>query len=239
MRILKGLSFTLAFGCLFLMQKASAQKSIVKGVVIEKGSNIRIALANVTNLRTKIGVGSNDLGFFQILADIGDTILLAKRDHEDVRILVKDNKDILIYMLRASNQLKDVNIFGDTKKHDLEEVAGQFKDKGSYYAGKPPLSLLSPFGGSPLTFLYELFGKTPRNARRFARYADNELKESKIDKYFNQTIIKNNSDLTGADLETYMLNCRPDYDKVKNWASYDYIKYIRESSKIFADTLGK
>ncbi|WP_316806013.1 hypothetical protein [Pedobacter agri] len=213
-----------------------AQDFIVKGVVFEKGANIRVALAEITNERTQIGVGSNDLGFFQLKARVGDTLLITKRNLTDQRIVVLGTQDILIYLVRESTMLNEVTIVGNTKKQDLEDLKRDFRNKGVYNGGKS--SFLSAIF-QPLNGLYNLIGKEPKNARRFGRYADNELKQSQIDVYFNQTIIKNNTQLTGDTLERYMLDCRPDFDKAQYWNSYDYIKYIKESSKKFTDTLGK
>lgn len=215
---------------------AKAQDFIVKGVVIEKGSNIRIALSEITNLRTGIGVGSNDIGMFQLKARIGDTLLVIKRDLIDQRVVVNSEKDLVIYLVRGSTTLADVTIRGNTKKQDLDEIKQEFKNKGVYNGGKT--TLLSAIF-SPLNALYNLIGSDPKNARRFGRYADNEIKQSQIDVYFNQSIIKNNTELRGDTLEKYMLNCRPEFDKAQHWNSYDYIKYIKESSKKFTDTLGK
>ena len=213
-----------------------AQDFVVKGVVFEKGANIRVALAEITNLRTKLGVGSNDLGFFQLKAKVGDTLLITKRNLTDQRVIIKGTQDILIYLVRESTMLNEVTIVGNTKKQDLAEIKREFQNKGVYKGGKTPLlSVLS----NPLNALYNLFGKDPKNARRFGRYADNEIKQSQIDVYFNQSIIKNNTELRGDTLERYMLDCRPAFDKAQYWNSYDYIKYIKESSKKFTDTLGK
>jgi len=213
-----------------------AQDFIVKGVVIEKGSNIRIALSEITNLRTGIGVGSNDIGMFQLKAKIGDTLMVIKRDLIDQRVVVNSEKDLVIYLVRGSTTLDDVTIRGNTKQQDLDEIKREFKNKGVYNGGKT--TVLSAIF-SPLNALYNLFGSDPKNARRFGRYADNEIKQSQIDVYFNQSIIKNNTELRGDTLEKYMLNCRPEFDKAQYWNSYDYIKYIKESSKKFTDTLGK
>lgn len=213
-----------------------AQDFIVKGVVFEKGANIRVALAEITNERTQMGVGSNDLGFFQLKARVGDTLLITKRNLTDQRIVVLGTQDILIYLVRESTMLNEVTIVGNTKKQDLEDLKREFQNKGVYNGGKS--SFLSAIF-QPLNGLYNLIGKEPKNARRFGRYADNELKQSQIDVYFNQTIIKNNTQLTGDTLERYMLDCRPEFDKAQYWNSYDYIKYIKESSKKFTDALGK
>jgi hypothetical protein len=234
---MKNLKFTVI---LFVLTSigfiTKAQDFIVKGVVIEKGSNIRIALSEITNLRTGIGVGSNDIGMFQLKAKIGDTLLVIKRDLIDQRVVVNSEKDIVVYLVRGSTTLDDVTIRGNTKQQDLDEIKREFKNKGVYNGGKT--TVLSAIF-SPLNALYNLFGTDPKNARRFGRYADNEIKQSQIDVYFNQSMIKNNTELRGDTLEKYMLNCRPEFDKAQYWNSYDYIKYIKESSKKFTDTLGK
>jgi len=224
------------FFLLLISFNLKAQDFIVKGVVFEKGANIRVALAEITNLRTNLGVGSNDLGYFQLKAKVGDTLLITKRNLTDQRIIIKGTQDILIYLVRESTMLNEVTIVGNTKKQDLAEIKREFQNKGVYKGGKTPLlSVLS----NPLNAIYNLFGKDPKNARRFGRYADNEIKQSQIDVYFNQSIIKNNTELRGDTLERYMLDCRPAFDKAQYWNSYDYIKYIKESSKNFTDTLGK
>lgn len=224
------------FFLLLISFNLKAQDFIVKGVVFEKGANIRVALAEITNLRTNLGVGSNDLGFFQLKAKVGDTLLITKRNLTDQRIIIKGTQDILIYLVRESTMLNEVTIVGNTKKQDLAEIKRESQNKGVYNGGKS--SFLSAIF-QPLNGLYNLIGKEPKNARRFGRYADNEIKQSQIDVYFNQSIIKNNTELRGDTLERYMLDCRPAFDKAQYWNSYDYIKYIKESSKKFTDTLGK
>jgi len=214
----------------------NAQEFILKGVVFEKGANARVALANIQNQRTKIGVTSNDLGMFQIEAAVGDTLLIAKTYLNDQRIIVHGTQDILIYLVRSSTMLNEVTIIGNTKKQDLADIKREFQNKGVYNGGKS--SFLSAVF-NPLNGLYNLVGKDPKNARRFSRYADNEIKQSQIDVYFNPSIIKNNTTLRGDTLENYMINYRPDFQKAQHWNSYDYIKYIKESSKKFTDTLGK
>lgn len=215
---------------------AKSQEFIVKGAIFERGTNLRVALAAVVNTRTQLAVGSNDLGLFQIKVKVGDTLLVSKSELNDERIVVKDQNDIIVYLPRGTINLQQVNVYGNTKKQDLEEIKREFKNKGVYNGGKS--SVLSAIF-SPLNGIYNLFGKDPKNARRFARYADNEIKQSQIDQYFNPSIIKNNTPLRGDTLEKYMVNCRPEFEKAKNWNSYDYIKYIKESAKKFTDTLGK
>lgn len=212
-----------------------AQDFILGGVVFEKGTSNRIAGAEIANKRSGFKVGSNDLGMFQIRAMAGDTLLVMKRDFSDAEVVVSGSKDVLVYLERG-RMLKQVDISGQTKKQELQELKRDYRNKGSFYQGKPPFLA---FLFKPLTAVYELIGKTPKNARRFGRYYETELQQSQIDGFFNEYLIQNNTDLKGQDLEKFMLDYRPEYEKAKNWTQYDAIKHIRDSYKKYTDTLGK
>lgn len=222
----------LAFGF-----KARSQGFVVNGVVIEKGSNVRIALAGITNLRSKIGVSSNEIGMFQLTVKIGDTLLITKRNLLAQKLAIKTNDDLVIYLVRGSTDLEEVTVNGQTKKQEMEDIKKDLKRNGSFFEGKPPLILLNPFGGSPITFFYELFGKTPARARQFNRYYKKELQLIEIDKFFNKTLISNNTNLKGKDLDKFMLDYYPNSTTLTNWNNYDAVKYIKESAKKYTDTL--
>ena len=200
------------------------QEFLVKGVVMESGTMNRIALAEISNKRNNFVVGSNDMGIFEIKAAVGDTLVIVKRDFSDREVRVVGSTDLVIKLTRTT--LNTVNIYGQSKKQELDQIKRDYRDKGSFYAGKPPL--LS-YIFTPLTAIYELFGKTPKNARRFNKYYSTELQQSEIDQFFNETSIQKETDLRGKDLENFMLNYRPEYEQVKKWTTYDAIKYIRDN----------
>lgn len=208
----------------------------LNGVVMESGSSIRIALAEITNKRSGFTVGSNDLGLFQIKAIVGDTLVIIKRNYADRQIIVLSNKDMIAYLNLSGTTLDQVDIRGQSKKAELNAIKKDFRDKGSFYAGKPPL--LS-YIFTPLTALYELFGSTPKKARRFGKYYNTEMQQTEIDGFFNESLIKKNTGMEGKELENFMLNYRPEYGKSKNWTEYDAVKYIRDSYKQYTDTLKK
>lgn len=209
---------------------------MVNGVLFERGEKIRIALASVTNLRNHYSVGTNDIGLFQIKSAMGDTLLISKRGFAEMKIVLTSTKDLIIYLNRGSNTLEEVTIVGQRKKKALDQIKQDFKDKGSFYGGKPPL--LSYFF-MPLTALYELVGKTPRNARRFGRIYQTEMQQDKVDVLFNKSTINAQTGLTGKELENFLVNYRPDYDKAKNWVQYDAIRWINESHEKYKDSLKK
>lgn len=211
------------------------ETGIIRGVIMEKGSQSRVAAAEIYNKKNKVSVRSNDFGLFQISASQGDTLVVFKQSYTDAQLVIPSEKDVVVYLIKGTT-LDQVNIYGKTKKQEMNDIKNDFRDKGSFYAGKPPL--LS-YVFSPITAIYELFGRTPKNAKRFNRYYNTELQQTEIDGYFNESLIKQHTGLSGKALEDFMLNYRPDYETAKNWAEYDALKYIREAYKKYTDTLKK
>jgi len=200
---------------------------------MEKESKLRIALASISNKRNGYSVGSNDLGLFTITASVGDTLLIIKRGYNDQQMVVNSPKDLIVYLNKGIT-LNEVVINGESKKQSLDAIKRDFKNKGSFYAGKP--SFLS-FLFTPLTAIYELVGRTPKNARRFNNYYVTEMQQSHIDTFFNKSIITSNTGLTGKELDNFMINYRPEYEQSKNWNTYDGLKWIKESFKKYSDTV--
>lgn len=202
---------------------------------MELGNNGRVVGGQLYNKRTTFTATTNSLGIFEIKAALGDTIQIYQREYTDSTIVVSSVTDLVI-KLRRGQMLREVNINGITKKQELTGMKQEYRNKGAFYSGKPPvLSFLF----KPLTALYETFGRTPRNARRFGRYYETEMQQTLIDGFFNETIIQENTDLKGDELENFMINYRPDFEKAENWARYDAIKYIKEAYKTYKESLKK
>jgi hypothetical protein len=222
--------------CLFSVTPIFAQQDfMLKGVLMELGNNSRIVGAQLYNKRTTFTATTNSLGIFEIKAAVGDTIQIYQREYTDSTVIVSASTDLVV-KLRRGQMLREVNINGITKKQELTDMKQEYRNKGAFYSGKPPvLSFLF----KPLTALYETFGRTPRNARRFGRYYETEMQQTLIDGFFNETIIQENTDLKGEELENFMINYRPEFEKAQNWARYDAIKYIKESYKTYKASLKK
>ena len=227
----------LTFGVLIFasVSSVSAQSTagIIRGVIMERGTTNRLVSAGIYNKRTKGGVESKSFGIFEIGANVGDTLVVYKEEYADAEVVVLNQKDLVIYLNRGTN-LREVKITVQSKKEALNDIKQDFRDKGTFHEGKPPfLSYIF----SPLTAIYELFGKTPKNARRFGKYAATELQQSEIDGVFNETMVKKYTPLQGKDLDYFMINYRPDYNKARKWAEYDSIKYIRDAYQKYTEDL--
>lgn len=231
--------FTLIFLLLcFLVASISvkAQVKVSKGVVFEKGTDIRIALAVVTNMRTRQGVGTNDMGFFQIAAKIGDTLLVQKRKFDNQLVMVKDDHDFIVNLVRADMLLEDVTITAENKQENLSVVRLAHRKKTYFYGhNRNPLHYIR----YPFTAIMELFSAERKSARRFDRYYDREQKELEIDRFFSLILVKRNTSLTGKQLNEFMLNYRPKLAQIKNWNTYDAADYIKKSEKHYLDTLNR
>jgi hypothetical protein len=211
-----------------------AQSKPVQGVIFEKNSSVRISNAVVKNVTLQIVSQSNRLGVFSILASVGDTISITKEGYINQDIIVSSYQDLAIQLAKPI-RLAEVNVTGQSKKQELDEIKKQYRSKGSYYAGKPPfLSYIF----TPLTALYELIGKTPGQARRFNNYYSRELQQSEIDRRFNPYTVKPLTGYEGADLQNFIETYRPAFGQIATWADYDLVNYVKKSAAAF-ETAGR
>ncbi len=211
------------------------QEFQLKGAILELGTTNRIGAARIYNKRTTFTSTTNTLGLFEIKAELGDTLFIYASDFSDLSIVVISSSDLLV-KLKRSTMLKEVKIIEQSKKQELSEMKQEYRSKGAFYSGKPPFLA---FIFKPLTALYETFGRTPKNARRFGKFYETEMQQTLIDGFFNEKIIQENTGMKGKELEDFMINYRPKFEKVQYWAKYDAIKYIRQSYKTFIETLKK
>lgn len=204
---------------------AMAQQIEYRGAVMSYEDGKRIAEAEITNLNTKQKILSNAMGVFSIAGKEGDTLRVTKADYSEMETILRGVSDVII-RLKPSFQLNEVNVYGQSKKDQLDDVMDDFRRKGNYYNGKPPpLAYVL----SPISALHGLFGKTPKNARRFQSYMNVELEQSVVDRKFNIAIVQNSTGLSGDDLINFMDLYRPSFRQAENWNEYDVHAYIKRS----------
>ncbi len=220
--------FALPILCCWFMV-LQAQESSVQGLVMERSGTSRLANVSITNKSTGRVTISNELGLFRILASKGDVLNISKPAYTDLTLVLTDLSD-LVLRLQPVIELAEVKVEGQSKRQELDELREQYRKKGSYYAGKPPV-LAYIF--QPLTALYELVGKTPGQARRFNTFYINELQQTEIDRRFNSNTIRNITALEGNDLKNFMVTYRPGYETLSSWDEYALINYIKRSVQTF------
>ncbi len=82
---------------------------------------------------------------------------------------------------------------------------------------------------SPLTGLYEIFGKTPGEARHFTTFAKGEMEATEVDRRYTRELVKSVTKLPDDEVLNLCRNLRLRYDDLKEWNDYQLIMYIKKS----------
>lgn len=208
-----------------------AQQNTVKGIVYRYNSSVRIAQVLVTNLKTKSIMMTDDLGIFTTKANPGDTLLFEKKGFTNYRQVAGSSKEIVVYMeVMRSNQLDEVRIKGITRQQELSEVMRDYRGQGSFFNGSPPALF---FLMSPITGLYELFGKTPNRAKRFAKFTKAELEQDEISRRYNIPFIKRTLNIGDEEAENFINYYMPSYEDMRAWNDYELIKRVKRQYEYF------
>lgn len=223
--------FLILLGCCFTLCAVAQQLFTISGTVYKKNYTDRIAQVQITNSNKQINAVSDNFGVFHIKAATGDTLLFRKSDFTTQYFVISGGYDINVYM-QPVYMLNEATVREQTKKQELNDVLSQYRKQGVYADGKPKaLSFLA----SPITGMYELFGKTPGRARRFKEYSKNELEHLEISKKYNRSVVKKLTNLPDDEIDDFMNAFSPSYEIVKDWNEYDVITYINSSFKYFKE----
>jgi len=216
---------------IFFATDLQAQSSkMFRAAVIQDGTKEKVQDAVVENLRTSAKKRTDNFGIFEIPASIGDSLIIHKIGYQDVYHKVATFDDTRIY-IKLSNQLLEVKVQGGRKasKNFKEASHAYAKQRGILYEGKPPLALLSPFGGSPITFFYELFSKDAKRVRRLNSLAAKALIDEEIALRFNRLMIKSSVPIKDDEVDVFIDNYSPKVEDLRKWTDFQLIQYIMES----------
>jgi hypothetical protein len=203
------------------------------GVVYKSGSSARIKHATITNKATKLSEITDSLGEFSIHALTGDTLLVSRSGYLEQAFVIGTLKAINVYLIPI-NELSEVKIQGQSVKMAMKELEDSYRDKGIYFKGKPPVYLLSPFNGKPITFFYEMFSKDGKRARRFQRFAKRQIEFSDVAARFNDTAIQAViPGISKKELEEFKIAYWPRTDQIKEWSDFELYAYIKRSFEQF------
>lgn len=206
------------------------EKGILRGLVVEKGSDTRIASATIHNLNTQLKAASDDRGGFTIPVTVGDQLVISKLGYLNDTVSIKTLSDILIDLTLQTIMLDAVTVYGESKEQKLQDVLDSYRRQGVYYNGKPPV--LAYFF-QPLTALYTLLSKDGQRMRRFQHTMETELQALAVDRKFRPTLIQELTPLEGEDLANFIFYYRPSFATSEHWTDYDVIHYIRTSFQKF------
>ncbi|MES2455821.1 MAG: hypothetical protein V4594_09785 [Bacteroidota bacterium] len=205
----------------------------IRGAVVQEGTKARIEQVEIRNYRSGQLTHSDKFGLFELSCKIGDTLQIERIGYQPHKMAVQNFSDLVI-RLRPNNQLKEVKITSQLASQSYREISKAYsREKGIFYGGKPPLKLLLPLGGRPITFFYELLGKDGRRVRRLNQLAKQAAKAEEIDRYFNDHIIQQAVPIDSARLGDFKLKYTPKLEKLRKWSDYERATYIKASYEEF------
>jgi hypothetical protein len=219
-------------GCCLLVQPSlmAQEKGVLRGLVIEYGSQTRVSSATILNLQTQLRAATDARGEFTIPITVGDHLVISKLGYRTDTIQIKTLSDILIDLSLQSVLLDAVTVYGESKEQRLNEVLDGYRRQGVYFEGQPPL--LAYFF-QPLSAFYALLSKDGQRMRNFQKVMATELQAVEVDRKFRPDLIRELTPLDGKDLENFTFFYRPSYQTIQYWTDYDLIHYIRTSFKKF------
>ncbi len=168
-------------------QQDSIRTATLKGQIIHAVNKQPLSAAHILNLNTVQGTITNDKGFFEIPTQANDTILVSYLGFSSIKVkitndLLKGN-ELEIALYEKPEEIREV-IIKSTKligvlEVDVKQVP---KDKftrihinglpQTYEVGKPnKRDFSSPVAAlfQPVDFLYNLFGKKPKQLKKLQK----------------------------------------------------------------------
>lgn len=209
--------------------KGYAQED-VKGIVFDSNTKQRVAGVYFYNTSSGKGSFNNLKGEFQLSAQVGDMLILAKEGYFPDTITIKNNATLVVNLTRSSIWLKDVNVMA--KKSPQKELEAKREEYNSAYKEHGPL-LSTGNGGAGLSIsaLYSLISKEGRNARYLQKIIERDYRDAIIDYRFTTFLVKSLTGLEGDRLADFMYYYRPSYYFILNSNDYALGLYIKKSFK--------
>lgn len=210
-----------------------------RGTIVSADDATSVSGVTISNLTRKQKTSSDRKGNFSILFGPNDSIEFRLSGWETKMVLSSALGDS-IFLTKRSIELQEVVVVHDRVSSRLENLKGinraRNKRKGIYYQGRPPITLLSPFGGKPLTFFYELLSKNGRNAREMSRLIAFEIEREKVNNFFNAKLIQSVTSIRDDDLIEFMEKYHPTAEQVQPWTMYDAQVYIKKCYQTFLNS---
>lgn len=198
-----------------------------------KPSNVKEVM--VKNMSRGKSTKPDHLGNFFVPAQIGDSLTFYLKGLPRKYITIKSYEHLTVY-LDSTILLDEVSISANVeRKANLKETARRYSKQNSiYFNGKPPIALLSPFSGSPITFFRELLSEDGKRVRRFNRFINQQIELDEIDAKFNSQIIKRAIPaITDEEIESFKSSYAPDIEMLERWSTYELYDYIKRSYSDF------
>ena len=228
----------------------SQERKTLVGNVFDGVTFFPIAEANIYNFSSKKYSFTNKEGNFEILAKLGDTIVVSKPIYKQALIEITqemmNKKFIDVALFYKVVVLKEVNIFAlpgtyEAFKKDFIDVNftnffRQFEGTGltkqdfinaEISRGGPNLLRNIPAAMSPISALYNKFSRKMQLERLHQELVDNQDEIDKLPLKYNRDLVSSLTGLQGDELLNFMVFCRFSYYDLIRWSPEFIISQIK------------
>ena len=206
-------------------QNDSIRVRNLKGQIIHGESKKSLSAAHILNLNTVQGTITNDRGFFEIPTKINDTILVSYLGYASIKLkitndLLKGN-ELLIALYEKPEEIREV-VIKSTKligvlEIDVKQVPvdrfTRIKINGlpqTYEVGKPQKkNFSSPIAAlfQPVDFLYNLFGKKPKQLKKLQKLKKEDNLRKMLAGKFDREVMMEYLDMDRQELSELLTDC--------------------------------
>lgn len=214
----------------------------IKGVVADANRDRGLYQVQVVNKNTGELTTTNAGGAFEIQASRGDMLGFVKKGFLSVNVLVDslpdDPMEVYLYRDHPSSadtvdwigSIPGVTVYGRSYERDSLLLREEY---GKYFPQPPAKLKIAPDGSLDLTEVLVSALPTPRDKefqQRLIEYEQNQY----IDKVFTPERVRSVIDIPEEELPVFMRTFRPSYRFLVRASEYDFVKYVKDSYKLFS-----
>lgn len=225
------LQWSLIFVVFVLLPLSSKAQSVsIKGYVTEKDSSTSIPFAYVVNKKTGVGTVTSDKGYFEIRANLTDTILISCIGYIPRKIETREILELASYKIHQG-----IILFAKTYNLNTVMVSPKELSQNQKNFYERFINVPAPPLTSPVSALYYHYSKEGRERQKLIEIYKKELffesAERRLVYFFNVKKI----DLSKFDERAFIMFCNLTEDMVNYANDYDFYYKV---SRCFDDYTG-
>ncbi|MDB5251158.1 MAG: hypothetical protein JWP27_327 [Flaviaesturariibacter sp.] len=232
----------LLFICCAFLHSAWGQYQL-KGTVYDSSHTYPLESVSVMTTAGR-GTVSNGNGAYQVEVSDRDSIWFSYLGKPTRKFAVKRITDLNQFDIALQvpvTVLREIKI--TPRNYRQDSLQNRMDYAKAFDFQRPNLSTMTSIGpngaGIDLDELIRVFQfRKNRSMAAFQKRLLQQEQEKFIDHRFSRALVRRLTELTGDDLETFMVKYRPPYDFVLLTGDYDFQAYIRQSFKEFKAAKG-
>ncbi len=206
-------------------QKEKLKKHLLRGSIIDGQTKKSLSNTHIINLNTVIGTVSNSDGHFAIKVQVNDTLYFSYVGYQSIKLKVSNDllkgNDLEIAMFKTPIDLDEVlvkpyQLIGvlvvDAKNVPADQFA-RIHINGlpqTYEIGAPTQKVFSsPLDAvfHPVDFMYELFGKKPKQLRKLKKLRTEDDLRAMLEEKVNREVLMEYLEMDKSQLNVLLDYC--------------------------------